>query len=162
VAKSFNQVIGFAHGYKIILCSTKFKPATMKPLIHFLAVLLLIICSSFISCKKEHTNVVSSTVIDTTYDHLPPDYKLDTLFSYAATPPMLLFTNYYVSRHSFYLPILNHIDTKNLKVLARYGNHPFVELTYGTYQYARGGDYLVVSIQIKEVKPVTVSVRITT
>jgi hypothetical protein len=132
----------------------------MKLFILYATFSLLILVFFFVSCKKEDTSEVSSTSRDTSYNYLPADYRLDTLFIYAETPPRLLFTSYYVSRHAFYLPILNHINTKNLKVLARYGNHPYVELPHITY--ARGDDYLVISIQINEVKPVTVSVRITT
>ena len=130
----------------------------MKRFIQIATFTFLILFLFFVSCKKEHAGLQGSPR-DTTFDYLPPDYKLDTLFSYIETPPRFAIIPYYVSRRSFYLPILKHINTKNLKVEARYGNHPFVELLD---QFSWAEDYLTVSIQINELVTVRVSVRITT
>lgn len=131
----------------------------MKLFIQFAALLLILF---FVSCKKEYAKVQTSQK-DTTYNHLPIDYKLDTTFTYTANPTIDLVTlNGYISEQRFYLPILRYIDTKNLKVMAWYNNH-MLELrpTGSASRYTRSENSIFVHILVMARLSVNISVRIT-
>ena len=132
----------------------------MKRLIHFVVCRLLFFCL-FLSCKKDNKSVLTSSTRDTFFD---PDFKLDTLFSFSATPPLVPFTSQlsYIKQQTFYLPVLLHINTRNLRVRASYDNHPYMDLPASGSRYIFGGDYITVFIEIREFKRVEVFVRITT
>ena len=137
----------------------------MKLLIQFATFSLLILVLFFVSCKKEYAPLQSSQR-DTTYDHLAADYKLDTTFTFTAYPPYFGIgggtATTYISEHRIYLPILSHINTKNLKVTAWYSNHRHMELPQDGSRYSRSGSFIFVFIQVMEMRQVVISVRITT
>ena len=137
----------------------------MKLFIQFATFSLLILVLSFVSCKKENA-ALQSFQRDTTYDYLAADYKLDTTFTYTAYPPYYGIgggaVSTYISEHKIYLPILIHIDTKNLKVTAWYSNHRHMELPQEGSRYGWSGSFIVVYIQVMEMRQVVISIRITT